>query len=102
MSRKLNRYMVLSKDGRILCQGTATDCCEYLKICKSVFYDKAESGKKENYRGKYRIMLVEAPTDKEIDNEYERLCKQWDDFVAPIREKYGVPVYKKEKKHDKR
>ena len=45
---------------------------------------------------------MEAPTDKEIDNEYERLCKQWDDFVAPIREKYGVPVYKKEKKHDKR
>lgn len=101
MSRKLNRYRVLSKDGRILVQGTATDCCEYLKICKSVFYDKAESCKKENYHGKYRIMLVEAPTDKEIDNEYGRLCKQRDDFVTPIREKYGVPVYRKEKKHGK-
>ena len=94
MSRKVNRYRVFSEDGRILFQGTAVDCCEYLKICKSVFYDKAESGKKENYRGKYRIILVDA---QEIINDHERLCKQWDDLVTPIREKYGVPVYRKER-----
>ena len=99
MGRKVNRDRVFSEDGRILLQGTATDCCEYLKICKSAFYEKVENCQKENYRGKYRVILVD---EQEIINERERLCKQWDDLVTPIREKYGVPVYRKEKKHDKR
>ena len=101
MSRKVNRYRIYTQDGSILFEGTAMECCEEIGICRSYFDNIVSRSQKEDFVGRYRILVIEPPTEKELNDERKRMCKRWDEIVTPIREKYGVPVYRKEKKHGK-
>ncbi len=101
MARAIKQFRVFDNSGNLIMEGTAKECSERIGICDSTFRDCAERSKRGGY-GKYRIVQVSEDAEKEISKDVVGLIKQWDDFVTPIREKYGVPVYRgKEKKDDK-
>lgn len=95
MSRKVSRYRIYTQDGGILFEGTAMECCEKIGVCRSTFDTFVSRSKKDDYAGRFRILVIDSPTEKELNDEHKRMCKRWDEFVTPIREKYGVPVYRK-------
>ena len=81
------RYSLYNMDGQHQFTGTVSECAEYLGCTKKQFTNGYS-----RYQ-KYKQHMIEKehePTDAEV-------IKAWDDFVIPLRKKYGIPVYKPEK-----
>lgn len=75
----------------LLVKGNAAECAEQLGMLRGTFMKAAIE---PNYK---RFKIVDTT---EYDNmpspaeAYADAIKSWDDFVTPIREKYGIPVYR--------
>lgn len=81
---KLVRYTLYDMYGDAAFCGTSAECADYLDCTTKQFlwgYEK--------YR-KYKRHRIERQIT-ETDTDWIR---KWDEFVTPLREKYGIPVYK--------
>lgn len=81
---KLVRYTLYDMYGDAAFCGTSAECADYLDCTTKQFlwgYEK--------YR-KYKQHRIERQIT-ETDTDWIR---KWDEFVTPLREKYGIPVYK--------
>lgn len=90
-------YRVYTPRGKFLVEGTVEECAEKLGLTVRGFQDAARMFKRGRYK-KYNIYDV---TD-EIRERNRDVIKKWDDFVTPIRERFGVPVYRPGKGDGKR
>lgn len=80
-----NRYCVQDgKTGEILAAGSVTECLKQVGICSDTFYRELETP------GRFLITHLPNP---EIDGSRKaELAKQWDEFIEPIRKRFGVEV----------
>jgi hypothetical protein len=87
----------------LLATGTAVHCAEVVGASKYAIVDIAH-GKYKSRR--FRIVEiappVEAPKPKqkkrsEFDGGMRAAANRWEEFCAPIRRKYGIPVHQPEK-----
>ena len=90
MRKETTRYRVYDAWDEFVVEGTARECAEGLGVAVKSFREMAAKFKNGKYK-KYSIFEVQP---EEVWKSDRDLAKQWDDFVTPIRERYGVPVYK--------
>lgn len=90
--------------GNLLATGTSKECSESLGISCHAICDIARE--KYNSR-KFRVVDITPPpkepkvkkkTHPGYDGELRAAANRWEAFCAPIRKKYGIPVYKAPKK----
>lgn len=92
------RYRVYDSWDEFVVEGTASECAAELGMKLKTFRNNAIEFKQGKYK-KYSIFEVQRE-EREIENKKEiwksesDLIKEWDDFITPIRKRYGVPVYK--------
>ena len=80
-------------NGKFIVEGTDIECAKKLGIAVRSFNDAARRYKEGRYHKYYIYDVSDEPEN--VDQKSEReLIKAWDDFVTPIRERFGVPVYK--------
>lgn len=82
-------------DGRFIVEGTASECAKKLGITEKSFRWAAERFKKGDYK-KYNIYDVSNERESTVRECDRDVIKAWDDFVTPIRERFGIPVYRGE------
>lgn len=83
-------FRVYDKDnGDLLFEGAAKMCAERFQMSESSFRDAAERG--YFVAGKYKVekYCTDGVTMKDLD-----AIESWNKFCEPLREKFGVPVYK--------
>ena len=91
--------------GELLATGSERKCAMELGVGNSAIGEIA--------RGKYkssRFRVVDATPpgeehpkpkrDPEIDGSMRAAANRWEEFCAPIRRQYGIPVYKAPKKEE--
>lgn len=83
MSKLISYTLYDVHDEAVFC-GTASECAEYLGCTVKQF-----SSGFDKYR-KYKKHRIE----RQITERDAELIRKWDETVAPLREKYGIPVYK--------
>lgn len=84
-------YRVYSPNGKFIVEGDAEKCSDKLGIDMMSFERAAKRFKQGQYH-KYRIYDV-TDENRTLIRECDRdVIKKWDDFVTPIRERYGIPV----------
>ena len=93
---KLMLFSVLDVEtGEVVFTGTARQCREHFCVPDTTFRLAASEG--NLLRKRYVVDQVNAD---ELDNTETvpnaSAAKMWDDFCAPIRERYGIPVYRPE------
>lgn len=74
--------------GEEVFRGFASDCAEFLGIPKDKFYRVAYKA----MAGTYKPWDIRREGD--FDIEEQTAIQKWDAFTAPLRRKYGIPVYK--------
>lgn len=81
--------------GELLVSGGAEECAAFIGISKSWFREAAKEGLNLG-QGKYQVEVTnkERPKRKDESKLTKEAIQKWDDFVTPIRERYGIPVYK--------
>lgn len=73
--------------------GTASECARFCGGSTSGFHNYTSS-RSGTFKG-YRVEVVQEAQEKgSFDSEMRAAAKKWDEFCQPIREKYGIPVYK--------
>lgn len=82
--RQANIYNLYDMDGQHQFTGTAAECAEYLGISKSHFKNRYY-----NYRKCKKYTIERQYEDAEV-----KAIMAWDELVTPLREKFGIPVYK--------
>ena len=90
-------YRVYNPKGKFLVEGTVAECAEKLGMTVSSFRDAAGKFREGRYK-KYNIYDVTDEERTDIRDSDRDVIKKWDDFVTPIRERFGIPVYKPPKK----
>lgn len=79
--------------GEVLFTGTAKQCREKFGVADTTFREAANRG--SVMRNRYVVDQVNAD---EMDNADTipngEAARKWDEFCAPIRKKYNIPVYK--------
>ena len=91
----VKRYRVYNPtDGKFIVEGNVAECAEKLGMTEKSFWEAADKFMKGRYK-KYNIYDVTDEKGCEIKACDRDIIKKWDDFVTPIREAFGVPVYKK-------
>lgn len=89
-------YRVYNQSGKYVVEGTDEECAKKLGITAKSFQRAAREFKRGGYKKYYIWDVSDEPEN--VDQKSEReLIEAWDNFVTPIREKYGIPVYKREK-----
>ena len=84
-------YRVYSPNGKFIVEGDVEKCADKLGIDFTSFERAAERFKSGRYQ-KYRIYDVTDENRSGIRECDRDVIKKWDDFVTPIRERYGIPV----------
>lgn len=82
--RRLVRYTLYDVYGEVTFCGTAGECAKYLECTTKQFLWGFEKYRK--YK-KHRI-------ERDVSETNTEWIRKWDEFVTPLREKYGIPVYK--------
>lgn len=78
----------------LLFEGTAPECEKFCGTDPGKISNAYNNTKSKSYHG-MRIVLVEESSEKDISSFRDRRAvEKWDEFVTPIRERYGIPVYK--------
>lgn len=91
--RDVQRFKVFNIWGEVVAKGTAEECAKELGISVGTFRNNFKNqGKFVN--SKYEIVLTHEPGEKYQNSNTAALIKMWDDFATPIREEFGIPVYK--------
>jgi hypothetical protein len=85
------RYRVIDRQGKIVVEGTSSECAEAIHCSHSHFHRLANGD--VGYPEYWVVQLKTEPVQKGRDSDTADLIKSWDDFVTPIREAYGVPRY---------
>ena len=96
MGKKLRTFRVYDADFNLLAEGEARHCAETLGMNTRQIYRGSERYERCGalFLG-YYIESAGGPSEEtEIDSTMQEAIKQWDDFVEPIRRKYGIKVYK--------
>ena len=82
---------VRRENHKFIVEGDAEKCSDKLGIDFTSFERAAERFKRGQYH-KYRIYDVTDENRSLIRDCDRDVIKKWDDFVTPIRERYGIPV----------
>lgn len=88
------RYRVADiKTGEMLAEGTLSECAKTIGVHWNALWSTA-NGRTKN--PKYQITLLpdEEDEDRPLSKTHLALARQWDAFIEPIRERYGVEVKK--------
>lgn len=96
----MRKYKVYSNiTDEFLFEGTAEECAAFCGLSVSWFKEVANDIG-VCCRGRYRVMEVygtgDAQQEKQVssDSSMSAAARRWDEFVTPIREYYGIPVYR--------
>lgn len=84
-------YRFFTQAGELVCQGTAKECADRLGVTVTTIRERAS---KPNTKNKKYLVEVIGKGEKQSNKKLRTLAKQWDEFITPIREEFGVPVYK--------
>lgn len=91
--RDLQRFKVTNIWGEVVARGTAEECAKQLGIAVKTFRNNFHNqGKFVN--SKWEIVLTNEPGEKDRNSNTAAMIKRWDDFTTPLREEFGIPVYK--------
>lgn len=86
----MNNYRVYDgKTGDLIVEGTAEECAKAVNMQVGSFRQNSYLSEQGMYK-KYRIVVV--PDETVPQAGYMEAVKAWDDFVTPIRQRYGIPV----------
>ena len=92
--RELRKYNLYNVKDELVFTGTAPECVEFCGGTTSGFHNAIKYNRNCFYCG-YRIEVAEEVGDKAAtDSCLVATAKRWDEFCKPIREKYGIPVYR--------
>lgn len=97
---RVRTYKVYSKEtGELLAEGTAKECAKAVGLTKAGFRDASNAPRHR------RLRIVETTEDETPVSRHgtdTAAIMSWDAFTAPLREKFGIPVYspKREDKKD--
>ena len=83
--------------GELLAEGTARQCADELGITQSAFRSRAERSKNNGQR---RSWDVEVSGQVSRDEQNREAIKNWDAFCAPLRKKYGIPIWREAPKEE--
>lgn len=87
----MNKYRVYDgKTDDLVVDGTAEECAQALNMQVGSFRQNSYLSEQGEYK-KYKIVAYTV-SDPKIQSEYAEAIKKWDDFVTPIRERFGIPV----------
>lgn len=81
----------------LVVKGTAKECAEKFGVTVRWWRDELVTHSGKLYKG-CRIEIIggnnAVKKSKETEQGLAKAIAAWDAFVTPIRERYGVPVYK--------
>lgn len=96
----MRKYKVYSNiTDEFLFEGTAEECAAFCGLSLSWFKEMANDIG-VCCRGRYRVMEIygagDAQQEKQVssDSSMAAAARRWDEFVTPIREYYGIQVYR--------
>lgn len=82
-----NYYRVYERHtGELAAEGSAKECAKILGIHVNTFKQNARENR-EGGRFEYEVT-------EPMDSETKALIRKWDELVTPLREKYGVKVWR--------
>lgn len=85
------RYRFRTLDGKIVAEGTIEECAVQMGMSASNVKHKIYNPSDHDY---LTVEEVGSCVEKQRDSKFVTAAKQWDDFITPIREKYGVKKYR--------
>ena len=95
MPPKPSKYKVIDPaTGQTLFYGSAREIAERFDTRADNILKAIKKSKNGTYRGFRIVLQAAAPEKVETSFEFVSAAKAWDEFVTPIREYYGVPVYR--------
>lgn len=77
------RFEVYDRHGVTVCIGDARECCKFLGMSDTQFRRCVEA---ERLLSRMQYHVADA---SRVD---KAAAKRWDDFITPIRERYGVKL----------
>jgi hypothetical protein len=87
----MNNYRVYDgKTGDLIVEGTAEECAKALNMQTISFKSNSYLSEQGKYK-KYKIVTCDLPEPR-MQSGYAEAIQSWDDFVTPIRERFGIPV----------
>lgn len=97
--RQSKRYEIYDhRTGLLVFAGTANECGEFVRIGVGTIRAAAEIENRV-LLGKYTVVDVSNEVkNTDCDTQSTSPAQQWDEFITPIREKFGIPVYRGEAK----
>lgn len=96
--KRFQRFKVVSLRGHLLAEGNERECAEMLGVNYNTFHNWMYLPDSAPF--KIVPIPVEA-VDKTFTPEMIAAAAEWDRFITPIREAYGVPVYRPKKEKSK-
>ena len=95
MKDRVYIFRVYTLAGELIVQGNAAECAEALGLKKDGVKGLVERSRNGAKLKRYRI--EEVRFEDNYNTGMVQAAKNWDAFVKPLREKYGIPVYRGEK-----
>lgn len=95
MSVPIKKYRIYNNvTGKKVAEGSANECMAIVGCSKTHFY-AAAAQQKTLCGGRWRVDEASVLPPKKIGaaSDLEAIAN-WDKLVAPLRKKYGIPVYK--------
>lgn len=97
--KRYQRFQVFGLNGLLLAEGNERECAEQLGVNYNTFHTWLHNpGRVIPYR---IVALPVEAVEKVHTPELAEAARKWDEFVTPIREAYGVPVYRPKKEKSK-
>lgn len=90
------RLEVRDNMGKFVVAGTIKECADAIGVAEGSLWHAIEKGRNRNYK-QYQlkdITVYEKDEGWMQKSENIKAARQWDEFITPVRERFGVPVYK--------
>ena len=95
MSAYVARWRVKSKNTGMVFEGTTEECAKFVGLTPEWFKQSAMEFGRCGRGGRYEIEEIYGqPEHSNVSSSELQAIRKWDEFVTPIREKYGIPVYR--------
>lgn len=93
--KRYQRFQVFGLNGLLLAEGNERECAEQLGVNYNTFHTWLHNPGRVI---PYRIVALPAEAVEKVPTpELAAAAAEWDRFITPIREAYGVPVYRPKK-----
>lgn len=95
MRKKVLYRIIDNNTGEVVVEGDLQECADAVGYSKSYVKDIVYRDDRGIAGGKYTVEKF--CVDDELSKNgkgYADIIKKWDDLVTPIREAYGIPVYR--------